>query len=220
MADLVKFEVQNEIAVLHMDDGKANALSPAMSEAIDGALDRAESAAKAIVLHGRPGVLCGGYDLRIIRGEDEAERDRMRRLGTDLMQRLYLFPKPIVWACTGHAVAAGAILLMTGDVRIGKRGGYKIGLNETAIGLPLPYVGLELARDRLNPAELQAATVMAKLYDPDAAVKAGYLDEATDNDVLDVALETAARLAFLDQHAFGETKIRLRQSTIDRIKGN
>ncbi len=144
----------------------------------------------------------------------------MRRLGTHLMQRLYLFPKPIVWACTGHAVAAGAILLMTGDVRIGKRGDYKIGLNETAIGLPLPYVGLELARDRLNPAELQAATVMAKLYSPDDAVKAGYLDEATDNDVLDVALETAAQLAFLDPHAFGETKIRLRQPTIDRIKGH
>ncbi len=70
MADLVKYEVQNEVAVLHMDDGKANALSPAMSKAIDGALDRAESAAKAIVLHGRHGVLCGGYDLQIIRGED------------------------------------------------------------------------------------------------------------------------------------------------------
>jgi enoyl-CoA hydratase/carnithine racemase len=61
---------------------------------------------------------------------------------------------------------------------------------------------------------------MAKLYSPDDAVKAGYLDDAIDNDVLDVALETAAQLAFLDPHAFGETKIRLRQPTIDRIKGH
>ena len=217
MPDIVTFEIRDNIAVIQMDDGKANALSPTMSKAIGAGLDIAAVDAKAIVLTGRPGVLCGGYDLRIIRGDDSAERDRMRALGTELMKRLYLSPQPIVWACTGHAVAAGAILLMAGAVRIGRRGDFKIGLNETAIGLPLPQIGLEFARDRLSPSELQAATIMAKLYNPDEAVSAGYLDHVTEGDVFIEAIEEAKRLAQLDAIAFAATKNRLRQPTIDRV---
>lgn len=217
--DRVTYALDGEIAVLSMDDGKANALAPEMSEGLNAALDRAAREAKAVVIRGRPGVLCGGYDLRIIRGEDEALRARMRALGTALMLRIYMSPQPIVWACTGHAVAAGAILLMAGDVRIGARGDFRIGLNETAIGLPLPHVATEFAKDRLAPTARQQAVVMAKLYDPEAAVRVGYLDEAVTPDAVDAAAMEAARgLAALDAHAFAETKRRMRAATVERVR--
>ena len=219
MSGSVAYAQQGDVALLTMDDGKANALAPAMSKALGAGLDRAAREAKAVVVAGRPGVLCGGYDLRIIRGDDEAKRARMRDLGTELMLRLYLSPQPIVFACTGHAVAAGAILLMGADYRIGAAGDFKLGLNETAIGLTLPHVALEFARDRLAPAELQQAAVMAKLYDPPGAVAVGYLDETADAEaVVERAVAKAAELAQLDATAFAETKRRLRQPTVDRIR--
>lgn len=219
MPHLVEYAEDGEVAVLTMDDGKANALQPAMSEALDAGLDRAAKSAKAVVIIGRSGVLCGGYDLKVIRGDDDGLKARMRDLGTALMLRLYMSPQPIVMACTGHSVAAGGILLMCADYRIGVEGDFKLGLNETAIGLALPFVGLELARDRLSPLALQQATVMAKLYDPKKAVLAGYLDETVAANALKSrALAKARALAELDAKAFAETKRRLRQPVVDRIK--
>jgi len=215
----VSYRLDGEVAVLVMDDGKANAMAPEMSEALNAGLDRAEREARAVVIRGRPGILSGGYDLKIIRGDDPALRARMRDLGTALMLRIYLSPLPVVWACTGHAVAAGAILLMAGDMRIGVRGDFRIGLNETGIGLALPYVAVEFARDRLAAHARQQAVIMAKLYDPEAAVAAGYLDEAVEPANLDARAMTVARdLAALDPAAFAETKRRLRAPTVARIK--
>lgn len=218
MSDIVTYAQKGDVAVIVMDDGKANALQPAMSEGLDTALDRAAGEAGAVVIAGRPGVFCGGYDLKIIRGEDEALRGRMRDLGTALMLRLYLSPQPVVIACTGHSVAAGAILLMAADYRIGASGEFKLGLNETAIGLALPQVALEFARDRLEERMLQQATVMATLYDPVGAAAAGYLDETAPSGVLmERAIAKADELAKLDGAAYAETKRRLRQATVDRV---
>jgi enoyl-CoA hydratase len=218
MSDVVTYSQTGDIATLTMDDGKANALAPAMSAGLSAGLDRAAKEAKAVVIRGRPGVLCGGYDLKIIRGDDDALKAKMRDMGTEVMLRLYQSPQPIIFACTGHGVAAGAILLMAADLRIGLQGDFKIGLNETGIGLALPYVGLEFARDRLAPTELQQATVMAKLYDPVSAVAAGYLDQAVQAEAFDATVQTAAEgLAALDVEAFAETKRRLRQPVVDRI---
>ena len=218
MSDIVTYSQAGDIATLTMDDRKANALAPAMSAGLSSGLDRAAKEAKAVVIRGRPGVLCGGYDLKIIRGDDDALKAKMRDMGTEVMLRLYQSPQPIIFACTGHGVAAGAILLMAADLRIGLQGDFKIGLNETGIGLALPYVGLEFARDRLAPTELQQATVMAKLYDPVSAVAAGYLDQAVQAEAFDATVQTAAEgLAALDVEAFAETKRRLRQPVVDRI---
>ena len=147
MTEVVSFALRDGIATMTMDDGKANALSLAMSQALDAGLDRAAKEAKVIVIRGRPGVLCGGFDLKVIRGNDPAQSAAMREAGMQLMTRLYLLPQPVIFACTGHSVAAGGLLLLTGDIRIGLRGEFRIGLNEVGIGLALPQTGIELARD-------------------------------------------------------------------------
>ena len=201
-----------------MDDGKANAMAPEMSAALNDALDRAANDAKVVVIRGRVGIFCGGFDLKIIRGTDEDLKVRMRTSGMTLLKRLYLSPQPIIIAVTGHAVAMGALLVLAGDARIGLSGDFSIGLNETSIGLPLPITGLEIARDRLIPAIFQRATINSELFVPEKAVEAGYLDQVVASEAFHSALELASEsLANLDHNAFAETKRRVRQPTLDRI---
>jgi enoyl-CoA hydratase len=219
MASPVGLTLHDGVATLSLDDGKANALSLDMAQAIDAALDRAldpaPGGARAVVIRGRPGVLCGGFDLKVIRGGSQADRAAMTSAGYRLLSRLYLLPVPLVFACTGHAVAAGGLLLLTGDVRVGMAGAFRIGLNETAIGLSLPQIGLELARERIAPAKLAEATLGARLYDPEGAVAAGYLDRVAED--LDAAVaEALAALGGLDVAAYAATKRRLRQGAMER----
>ncbi|MDP7548306.1 MAG: enoyl-CoA hydratase, partial [Alphaproteobacteria bacterium] len=123
----------------------------------------------------------------------------------------YMHPQPVIIGCTGHAVAAGALLLCAGDYRIGVSGDYRIGLNETAIGLGLPTFGLELARDRLDNRYLNMATLGAELYPPSTAAAVGYLDRAERPGDFDAALAAkAAQLQALDREAYVLAKRRLR----------
>jgi enoyl-CoA hydratase len=200
-----------------MDDGKANALSEAMIESLVTALARAESEAGAIVLTGRPERFCAGFDLRIMMSGPDAATALLRR-GADLLMRLYGSPLPLVVACTGHALAGGALVLLTGDVRFGVAGPFKIGLNEVSIGMPVPVLAMELARDRIAPLELARATLMSRIYDPEQAASVGYLDAVVSADeLLARAREEAARLAGLSRQAFYATKTRLRGKTIAHI---
>ena len=218
MSGPVSVSISDDIATLTMDDGKANALAPAMSAGLNAGLDEAEAKdARIVVIRGRPGVLCGGFDLKIIRGDDEAAKAGMRDAGMKLLKRLYMLPAPLIIACTGHSVAAGGLLLLTGDTRIGVRGDFTIGLNETRIGLALPVTGLELARDRLEETAVTRAVIQAELYDPERAATVGYLDQAVDAGAFDLAIADAAALSALDQAAYAETKRRLRQPTLNRI---
>ena len=218
MTDLVSFAQQDGVATLTLDDGKVNALSLPMAQAIGAGLDRAVAEAKIVIIRGRPGVLCGGFDLKVIRGGDAAQRTAMTDAGMALLARLYLHPQPLIFACTGHSVAAGGLMLLTGDVRIGVRGAFRIGLNETAIGLSLPHLGIELARDRLAPSALTQSVIRATLYTPDEAATAGYLDEAVDDGAFDDTLAKHAQgLLALDATAYAATKRRLRQPTLDRV---
>src|SRR5262245_11509727 len=124
-ADVVSYALEGQTAVVHIDDGKANALSPAVVEALVAVLARAEREARALVLAGRPDRFCGGFDLRVMTSGPEAATTLVRA-GAALLMKLYGAPIPVVVACTGHAIAAGALLVLTGDYRIGAAGAYKL----------------------------------------------------------------------------------------------
>ena len=126
---------------------------------------------------------------------------------------------PLVIACSGHALAGGALVVLTGDTRIGAQGAFKLGLNEVQIGLPVPVLAMEFARSRLTPAELTNATLLAKIYTPDEAVQAGYLDRVVaTEDLLPSAIAEATRLGALARSAFKATKLRLRGVAIADIR--
>lgn len=217
MTELVRYRLEGTTAIVEMDDGKANALSDAMIDALLAALTRAEAEAGAMVLVGRPDRFCAGFDLRVMMAGPDQARELLRR-GSELLLRLYGASVPLVIACTGHAVAGGALVVLTGDVRIAAAGAYRIGLNEVAIGLPVPVLAMELARDRLQPAALTRATLLAHIHTPEEALAAGYVDElAPPDQVLPRAVAEATRLAALGRKPFVATKQRLRGRTITHI---
>lgn len=215
---IVGYTLEERVALLRFDDGKANALSPAAIEALHAALDRAEKEAGAVCLVGRPERFCAGFDLSVMRSGPGPMRELVAA-GAELFLRMALHPLPIVAACTGHALAAGALLLLSSDARIGARGDFKLGLNEVAIGMRLPNFAVELARERLSKRHLLRATVQAELYSPDAAVDAGFLDGVREPGELVLAARAeAARLAQLPQPAFGRTKAGLRGEMVAGVR--
>ena len=218
MTELTTYEQVGDVALISMDDGKANAFGPAMIAAVDVMLDRASKDAKAVVLTGRTGMLSGGFDLKVIRGGDATQARAMSLAGARLMMRLYGWPQPLVVASSGHAIALGAFCLMTGDHRLCADGEFQIGLNEVAIGSTLPPFAWLLAKDRLSKRYLSQATLTARIYDPHSALEAGFVDEVVPAEKLnDVALEIAAKLAQLDADAYAGMKQGLRGDGIDAV---
>ena len=127
-------------------------------------------------------MLSGGFDLA-----GHARRTGARPGGSSptaaaFITRCFGSPVPVVVACTGHAIAAGALLLLGADYRVGARGEFRIGLIETQIGMVLPRWAVELREERLSRRHFQQATVGARIYDPTGAVDAGFLDVVVEPD--------------------------------------
>lgn len=214
---ILNYDLKNGVAVLHMDDGKANALSHDMIAALSEALDRAEAEANAVVLMGREKRFCAGFDLSVMSSGPEAV-GKLVSSGAHLMTRLYTYKLPIIAACTGHALAAGGLLLLASDYRVGTKGEFKIGLNEVSIGMTTPQFLIDFARDRVPTRLLAQAVVHAQLFSPDDATEAGFLDEAVTADTLEAtALAVAERLGALPQPAFGNSKKKVNADTVAHI---
>lgn len=211
-------KIENDIALITMDDGKANAISPAMLASLNAALDTAEKEAKAVVLMGRPDRFSAGFDLKVIMGSAPEDVRALVNGGGALALRLFTLPMPVIAACTGHGIAMGCFILLGCDKRYGVPGPYKIGANETQIGMTLPVFALELCKARLNPQYMTESVINGTLFDPEEAVKAGYLDKVVPADkILAEAMAEATRLAALPAGAFAGNKRLLRKPVADII---
>lgn len=215
-------DLQDGICVLRLDHGKPNSISEAVAVELMAALDEAEKTANAVVLLGKPGMFSGGFDLPTM-SQGPAAAAAMVKAGGQLLMSIYDHAKPVVVGCTGHAIAMGAFMTMAGDYRIGARGDFKIGANETAIGMTLPTFGIELSRARLSKRHFDRAIVQSTIYDPRGALEAGFLDALVEPDRVEAeALAAAGRLAQLKQPAFRNNKrlahaevVELIRSTLD-----
>lgn len=216
----VELVADDSVMLVTMDDGKANALSFSMIEDLSGALVKAEADASivAVVLAGRDGRFSGGFDLGVMSGGDMGTIIDLVASGGDLVRTIYGCGIPVVAACTGHALAAGALMLLGADVRVGAEGPFKIGLNEVAIGMTLPDWAHTIAVERLSRRHTQRAIANARLTEPADAVDVGFLDRVVSPEsVIDTAVEEAAALATLDRGAYGRTMAGFRKPTLDTM---
>lgn len=212
---------EGPVRVLTMDDGKANVLSPTMLADLSDAVDAATAAPgiAALAITGREGMFSGGFDLAVMSSGDPTAIGAMVCAGGELVAQLYGLAKPVVAACTGHAIAAGALLLLGCDVRVGPDANVKIGLNEVANGMVLPHWAMTIATERLSRRHVQQAVVDARIYDGPGAADAGFLDETVDpSTVVAAAVEAAGRLAGLDPGAYGATVTEFRGTTLERMR--
>ncbi len=215
--EFVTSEIQDGICVLRLDHGKPNSISQAVAEELMNAFDEAEKSADAIVLFGKAGMFSGGFDLATMSSGPAATR-AMLKAGARLLMSIFNHPKPVVIGCGGHAIAMGTFIAMAGDERIGAEGDFKIGMNETAIGMTLPTFAFELARARLSKRHFDRALIHSTIYDPAGAVEVGILDRLVSPDRLETeCIEAAVRLATLKQPAFRNNKRIAHAETVELI---
>jgi enoyl-CoA hydratase len=219
MTELTTYELEGRIATITMDDGKVNAFSIPMLQAVHGAFDQAERDGAIVVLTGRENYFSAGFDLKVFAGGDVNQVIEMLTLGATLAERILGFATPVITACSGHTIAAGAFMPLAADLRIGIEGSFRIGLNEVKIGLTVPWFVVELARQRLQPAHFNRAVVSATMYSPPEAITAGFLDRVVPADQLRAAsLDAAATLAELNPQAHAATKLRARGNALKAIR--
>lgn len=214
----VTYELQDGIAAITVDDGKANAITLPLIAEIRAALDQAESDGAVVLLAGRPGRFSGGFDLPTLTAFTYESADLLKG-GFELAHRLLSFPRPVVIAATGHAIAMGSFLLLSGDHRIGVAdAGHKIGATEVAIGMAMPWAAIEMLRQRLTRADFDRAALLAEVFSPEGAVGAGFLDEVVPEEQLLVrAREVAVRMTMLDGKAHHVTKQRARTPMLETL---
>jgi enoyl-CoA hydratase len=218
MTGKVIYSVESCVATIAMDDGKVNALSPDMQCDINEALDHAElEGIDAVVIAGNSRVFSGGFDLGVLTTGSQQALEMLIG-GFELAVRLLAYPKPVVMACTGPAIAMGSFLLLSGDHRVGAAH-YRIQANEVAIGMTLPSAAIEIMRLRLTPAAFQRAVTLAATFSGEAAVSAGWLDELAQPDaVLARAQEVALDATQLHAAAHRASKLRARAGGLDAIR--
>ncbi|SER05922.1 enoyl-CoA hydratase [Pseudomonas sp. NFACC02] len=217
MSDLVAYQLDDGVATLTLSNGKVNAISNEVIAAFNAALDQAEKDRAVVIITSGPGILSGGYDLKIMTSSPEAAMDLVAA-GSTLARRMLSHPFPIVVACTGHAVAKGAFLLLSADYRIGVDGPFSIGLNEVQIGMTMHNAGIELARDRLNKSAFGRSVINGEMFDPKGALQAGFLDKVVaPEELTDAARTVALQLKKINMKAHKQTKLKVRKDFLETL---
>lgn len=217
MSELITYHLDEGIATLTLNNGKVNAISPDVIAAFNSALDRAQQDRAVVIITGQPGILSGGYDLKVMTSGPQAAVSLVTA-GSTLSRRLLAHPFPVIVACPGHAVAKGAFLLLSADYRIGVEGPFSIGLNEVQIGMTMHHAGIELARDRLRRSAFHRSVINGEMFDPISAVDAGFLDKVVAAEQLqEAALAAARQLKKINMSAHKNTKLKVRRALLDTL---
>ena len=215
---LVTLDTKDDISIITLDDGKANVFSSAMIEDINRCLDKVPTDKGALIITGRVGILSGGFDLKIISSGDMKAIHEMTSSGFRLLSRILSFPRPVIAACTGHAIALGTFMLCCCDYRIGAKGDFMIGANEMRTNMVIPIPILELIKFRVSQRHKYRAILGAEMYSIDAAVEAGLMDKAVEKKkLMEEALLKAEDLATMGHPSYSLTKELLINDVVTKI---
>jgi enoyl-CoA hydratase len=217
---VIDTKISDGIAVVTMRHGKVNALDTEFCEALAARFQElaASSEAKAVVLTAEGKVFSAGVDLVRLSG---GGADYVRRFLPSLHKlydAVFFHPKPAVAAINGHAIAGGCVLASCADRRVMARGAGRIGVTELLVGVPFPARAFEVVRFAVPPQYLAEVTYSGAIYDGNAAVQRGWIDElAEPTELLDDAYAVAQELAALSPAAFAQTKAQIRQPVAERM---
>lgn len=210
-------DAEGGLRVLTLSRPPANAIDVSLIEALGRAARAAarDPSVRVVILRGGPRTFSAGLDLSAMAG---GELEQVKDLGyEDGLYDLWTLGKPTVAEVAGHAIAGGALLALACDVRIGARGTYKVGLNESAIGLPFPRGAFEIARAALPQASATDVFLRAELHPPETAQRLGFLHEVVHPAALEArAREVALRLAEHPRDAYAHNKRLLLEPAIER----
>ncbi len=206
------YTVKDGVAIIALDDGKANALGTQTWAELNAALDMAEKDDAIVVITGREGVMSGGFDLKEMQAGPQ-ESLLLTSLGSKFARRLMAHPRPVIMAATGHTIAMGAFLAMACDYSMIKAGSFKVGLNETLIGMTMHNFGIEMGRYHLTNAHFNRGVINGEIFDPKGAMHAGFFDRVVPEDQWPMAIPMVGQMfGQANPKAFRETKLRSRKA--------
>jgi enoyl-CoA hydratase len=205
---MIDVKTENGIAIVTIRHGKANALDVELSEELDECFARiAESAARAVVVTGQGRIFSAGVDLiRLSSGGPDYVRKFLPVLHR-AFNAMFFFPKPVVAAINGHAIAGGCVLACCADRRIMARADGRIGVTELLVGVPFPAVAFETMRFAVPARHLPELLFTGATFEVDAALERGLVDAvAPPDELMPSAIAAAEQFAALSPAAFALTK--------------
>ena len=214
----VTIEEHDGVALVKIDRPPANAMD--LELLADGASVLDELGADppaAVVLTGREGFFSAGVDLKLAPTLDaQGQRDMVASINR-AFAGWYSFPRPVVCAVNGHAIAGGLILALCGDHRIGSHAG-KLGLTELRAGVPYPAVAMAVVRAELAPAAARKLVLGSELIGMEEALELQLLDEVvTEGDLVERALARAREMAGAPADTYATVKRQLRGHVLDAV---
>ncbi len=209
--------IKDGVAVIALDDGKANALGAAMWVELNAAFDQAEAENAIVIITGRDGMMSGGFDLKEM-GNGPEDALGLTSKGSKFARRIMAFPRPVIMAAPGHAIAMGAFLALACDYSMIKEGDYKVGLNETLIGMTMHNFGIEMGRYHLANNYFNRCVINGEIFSPKGAMHAGFFDRVVPAEQWPMAIPMAGQMfGQLNAKAFRETKLRSRKEIFKRL---
>lgn len=212
-------DINDGIARVTLSHGKANALDVEFCDALATEFDRLSTSAGAVVLTSTGKIFSAGVDLKRLSDEPPEYTRRFLPALDRVLMSLFAFPRPLVAAINGHAIAGGCVLACTADYRLMAEGSFRIGVPELQVGVPFPPSALEVLRFAAPSQYVQELTSGEKIYTPDVAVAHGLVHRTTNSEgLMEAAQAEARRMAGLQPEAFSLTKTLLRRPIVDRIE--
>lgn len=211
MSNKVTTTINDGVCIIALDDGKANALGSVMWAELNAALDAAEEVDAIVIITGRDGMMSGGFDLKEM-GDGPQDALELTSKGSKFARRLMAFPRPVIMAAPGHTIAMGAFLALACDYSMIKEGEYKVGLNETLIGMTMHNFGIEMGRYHLPKSYFNRCVINGEIFSPKGAMHAGFFDRAVPAEQWEMAIPMAGQMfKQANPAAFKGTKLRSRK---------
>ena len=198
---------ENDISIIKIDDGKANAFSYDMLSQVNDLLKKVPRDSGALVITGREGLFSGGFDLKTLATGDMEKITKMVQLGYRLLLELFSFDRPIVAAVSGHSIALGLFVTCSADYRIAIDGKYVCQANEVRNNMDIPTQIMEIIRARVNKKYFYSAVYHSDAYSVQDSIEVGYIDEVVSEDqFMKRVMEKAKELATLPHPFYANTK--------------